>query len=70
MSRIQSDHVALANDMATHFPDQPDLVSTFLEMLAQQRALRLAGKILPARPSREFSGREDYDNRKDDWTIR
>lgn len=66
MSRIQSDQVALANDMGAHFPDQPDLVSLFLEMLAQQRALRLAGKIVPAMPEREFSGRSDYDNRHED----
>ena len=66
MSRELSDQVALADDMAAHFPNNPDLVSTFIEMLAQQRALRLAGKILPARPSREFSGRQDYDNRHED----
>ena len=66
MSRELSDQVALANDMAAHFPTQPDLVSLFLEMLAQQRALRLAGKIMPAMPEREFSGRSDYDRRHED----
>ena len=66
MSREQADQVALANDMAAHFPTQPDLVSLFLEMLAQQRALRLAGKLTEARPAREFSGREDFDRRHED----
>ena len=66
MSRELSDQVALADDMAAHFPNNPDLVSLFLEMLAQQRVLRLAGKIMPAMPSREFSGREDYDRRHED----
>ena len=66
MSRELSDQIALANDMAAHFPTQHDLVSLFLEMLAQQRALRLAGKLTEARPSREFSGREDFDRRHED----
>ena len=64
MSRELSDQVALADDMAAHFPNNPDLVSLFLEMLAQQRALRLAGKILPA------GKLSDYDLRHEDndWT--